>query len=262
MTDSSEFPTDNAFQPLLDNNVKKLTGPTSSKKKFQNDAFVTKFMPSGAGLVYSTFLGGADDDMGLGIAVDTSEYAYVVGSSSSPDFPNTNTLTGTNTAGISSHVAGKKTASDTDAFLTKFDPNGALIYSALFGGKTNDVAYGVAVDASQDAFVVGATESPDFPTFEPEVAGTLLSTNKSGKYDAFVTAFNADASALLYSVCIGGADKDYGYGIAVDSETNVYVVGQTSSSDFPATNSALSIAAFQPKHSGTNDGFITKILAP
>jgi hypothetical protein len=257
-TDSDNFPTNNAQFPVFNNGVK-LRPPFS---KPSNDAFVSKFMPSGAGLVYSTYLGGTNNDMGLGIAVDSSGSAYVVGSSESPDFPNTNTITGTNTAGLSSHIAGKNMVNDTDAFLTKFDLNGVLVYSALFGGKTNDLAYGVAVDASDDVFVVGATESTDFPTFEPVTAGTLLSTNKSGNYDAFVTAFNADASALLYSVFIGGREKDFGYGIAVDSETNVYVVGQTSSTDFPATNSALGIAAFQPKLSGANDGFIIKILAP
>jgi hypothetical protein len=256
-TDSDDFPTNNAQFPLFNGGVK--LRPFS---KPSNDAFVSKFMPSGAGLVYSTYLGGTNDDMGLGIAVDSSGSAYVVGSSESGDFPNTNTINGTNTAELSSHIAGKFLVNDTDAFLAKFDLNGVLVYSALFGGKTNDVAYGVAVDASGDAFVVGATESPDFPTIEPVVAGTLLSTNKLGKYDAFVTAVNADASALLYSVYIGGKSKDYGYGIAVDSQTNVYVVGQTSSSDFEATNSALGIAAFQPKLSGTNDAFITKILAP
>jgi Beta-propeller repeat len=257
-TGSSDFPTFNPQFPLLNNGVKERAGG----KKSINDAFVSKLMPSGAGYVYSTYLGGTNNDLGLGVAFDNLGNTYVVGSSSSSDFPNVNLLTGTNTAGLSSHIAGKRATVDTDAFLTKFDTNGAIIYSALFGGKTNDTAYGVAVDASDEAFVVGATASTDFPTFEPETAGVLLSTNKSGKYDAFVTAFNADASAVLYSVCIGGKDNDYGYGIAVDSTTNVYVVGQTSSSDFPATNNVLGVAAFQPKHGGNDDGFITKILAP
>jgi hypothetical protein len=186
----------------------------------------------------------------------------VVGSSSSPDFPNTNTITGTNTAGLSSHVAGKKAGVDTDAFLTKLDANGVIIYSALFGGKTNDVAYDVAVDASEEAFVVGSTASTDFPTFLPADTNAPLSAKKIGKFNAFVTAFNADASALLYSAYIGGKVKDFGYGIAVDSAANVYVVGAASSSDFPTTNTVPGAGVFQSKRNGTNDAFIIKILAP
>jgi hypothetical protein len=113
------------------------------------------------------------------------------------------------------------------------------------------------VDALGDAYVVGATTSTDFPTNNMptnNVAGAFRAVNSGGS-DVFVTAFNADATALLYSGYLGGKANDYGYGIAVDPAGNVYVVGQTASTDFPTTN------AFQTFRNGPGDAFLTKIVS-
>jgi hypothetical protein len=247
-TSSTNFPITNAFTTVLNGGLLKKNG----KKYFAYDAFVTALSPLGANLIYSTFLGSTNNDVGYHIICDAAGDAYVTGYSASPDFPNTET----NVPGLFAH--GDKNdmgASDIDAFLTKFDPNGALIYSTLFGGKGDDIGYGVGLDAIGDVFVVGSTTSKEFPT--NNAAGVFRIKNSGGN-DVFVTAFSTtptNITALLYSGFFGGKKNDFGYNIVADPAGNAYLVGQTLSKDFPLTN------AFQPFLNGKKgDAFLTKIL--
>jgi hypothetical protein len=247
-TDSTNFPTTtNAFQTVL--------GGTTNFLGY--NAFVAKFAPSGTNLIYSTFLGGTNGDQAFGIAVDAAGDAYVTGGAASPNFPNTlanlgNGLTNNLTYGY---------PVTTNAFLTQIVWNGAnafIGYSTVFGG-TNfgvDVGYGVAVDPQGNAFVCGATTSTNFPTLN---ATNYFATTNSGGSDVFVTAFNTNGSALLYSVYLGGANNDYGYGIAVDASGSAYIVGQTLSANFPATN-AITTNALHAALNGTSDAFLAKIF--
>jgi hypothetical protein len=240
-TDSTNFPTTtNALRTLLNG---------STNLIFGFDAFVAQFPPTNGAPVYSTLLGGTNNDISFRITVDTAGGVYVTGSSQSPDFPNTTT-----------NVAGLRTGINTNgllfknAFLTKFNftTNGAaLAWSALFGGSGIDEGWQVAVDPAGNAFVVGATTSTNFPA--AGTSGFLRATNSGGS-DAFVTAFNPNATALLYSACLGGSGDDFGYGIAVDPAGNAYVVGKTASTNFPT------VAPFQGASGGTNDAFVAKIL--
>jgi Beta-propeller repeat len=251
-TSSTNFPiTTNAFTTVLNGGLFKKNG----RAYFAYDAFVAKLAPSGASLLYSTFLGSTNNDIGYHIICDAAGNAYVTGDSASPDFPNTET----NVPGLYAHgnITGNKKdtgASDIDAFLTKFDPNGVRVYSALFGGKGDDIGYGVGLDASGDVFVVGATTSKDFPT--NNVASPFRIKNAGGD-DVFVTAFSTtptNITAMLYSGYLGGKKNDFGYNIAVDPAGTAYIVGQTLSKDFPLTN------AFQPFRNGKSDAFLTKII--
>jgi hypothetical protein len=254
-TSSTNFPTTNAFFTTgLNGGLFKKGG----KKYFAYDAFVAKLAPSGTSLVYSTFLGSTNNDIGYHIVCDAAGNAYVSGNSASPDFPNTVT----NVPGLYAHgnINGNKKDTgntDIDAFLTKFDPNGAMIYSALFGGKGDDTGYGVGLDAAGDVFVAGATTSKDFPTNN---ATSAFRIKNAGGNDVFVTAFSTtptNITAMLYSGYLGGRNNDFGYNLAVDPAGNAYVVGQTLSKNFPLTN------AFQPFRNGKSDAFLTKIiLAP
>ena len=107
------------------------------------DAFVTKIQPSGAALVYSTYLGGNGVDQGSGIAVDGTGNAYVTGSTASTDFPTMNPFQPQN-------------ANNVDAFVTEINAGGsALVYSTYLGGKRADRGYAIAVDSSGDAYVTG-----------------------------------------------------------------------------------------------------------
>jgi hypothetical protein len=231
--------------------------PKKKNGPFNHDAFVAKFAPSGAGLVYCTFLGSTNEDVAYRIACDANLNAYVTGYSGSPRFPNTET----NVPGLYARGGKNNTgSSDLDVFLTKFDPTGAMVYSALFGGKGSDTGYGVALDASNNVFVAGATTSTDFPTNNvTDTKGAFRSKNTGGT-DIFVTAFSTtptNITKMLYSGYLGGNRNDFGYSLAVDPAGNAYVVGQTSSKDFPLTN------AFQPFLNGKGDAILTKIiLAP
>ena len=244
-TDSPNFPTTtNAVQPNLG-------GTTNATFGF--NAFAAKFaQPSATNLtlVYSTFLGGTNNDYGYGIAADAAGNAYVTGGTSSPNFPDT----ATNVPGLFNELTNNLNGSllTTNAFLVKLGPAGTnLVYSAVFGGFAEDVGYGVAVDPAGEAFVVGATSSTNFPVLN--ALGLLASTNSGGN-DVFVTAFNTNGSALLYSIYLGGANDDFGYGIALDPVGNAYIVGQTLSSNFPTNN------ALHPALNGPSDAFLAKII--
>jgi hypothetical protein len=244
-TASTNFPNTNAFQQYL--NLSPI--PTSAY-----DAFVAKFMPSCTGLVYSTFLGGTNNDVAYHLAVDGSGNAYVTGWTVSTLFPNTaRNVPGLYNGLINNDILGYPVI--TNSFLTQITWNGsnaAIGYSAVFGGTNygSDLAHGVALDPSGDAFVVGASSTTNFPSFNTP---GLLSTTNSGYTDAFVIAFNTNCSAILYSGYLGGSSYDSGFGIAVDSLTNAYIVGLTSSSNFPTLN------PFQPLLRGTSDAFLSEI---
>ena len=241
-TDSTNFPTTtNAFQTVLGG---------STNIAVVNNAFVAKFAPSGTNLIYSTFLGGINGDQAFGIAVDGAGNAYVTGGTTSPNFPNT----ATNVPGLFNELTNNLSGFiiTTNTFLAKLGPNGTnILYSAVFGGFAGDTGYGVAVDPAGEAFVTGAASSTNFPTLN---ALGLLATTNSGGDDVFVTAFNTNGTALLYSVELGGANNDIGYGLALDPLGNAYIVGQTFSSNF-RTNNALHAAL-----NGPSDAFLAKII--
>jgi hypothetical protein len=231
-----------------------LNGATNQTSAF--DAFVTKFNPSFAGLVYSTFLGGTNNDMANSIAVDAAGNAYVTGWTVSTDFPNTVTNSNLHNGLINNLYYGYNLT--TNAFLTQITWNGTnanIGYSSVFGGTnfTTDIGNGVALDPAGNAFVVGSTTSTNFPCYPTNNTGLLRATNSGGN-DVFVIAFNTNASAVLYSAYLGGSANDFGYGIAVDPLGNAYVVGTTSSQNFPTNN------ARQTTLNGTNDAFLAKIL--
>jgi hypothetical protein len=145
-----------------------------------------------------------------------------------------------------------------EAFVAKIDPSQAgaasLVYSTFLGGSGvdgGDIAFGIAVDGSGNAYVTGATGSTDFPTLKP-----LQGTYGGGDSDAFVTKLNPTGTALVYSTYLGGSADDGGMAIAVDSAGNAYVTGGTASTNFPTAN------AFQRTKSGKtgiDDAFVTKL---
>lgn len=226
---SSDFPvTPNAFQTTL------AVGAVN--------AFVSKINPAAAGtqsLIYSTYLGGSNLDVGFGIAVDNNGNAYVTGSASSNNFPVTPGV-------IQGMLLGSR-----NAFITKINSTGTapLIYSTYLGGSIDDESSGIAIDSSNNAYIIGCTSSPDFPV----TIGAFQTTN-NGANNVFVTKINPTAtSPLIYSTFLGGTAFDMGNALAIDSNGNAYVTGFTTSSDFPVTSDA-----FQPNFSGLSNAFFTK----
>ena len=108
-----------------------------------------------------------------------------------------------------------------------------LSYATYLGGTGGDVAYGIAVDSSGNAYITGITNSSDFPTLSPE-----QSTN-GGNGDAFVAKLDSTGTALIYSTYLGGAGADTAAAIAVDSSGDAFVTGTTTSADFPTTSERL-----------------------
>ena len=216
------------------------------------DAFVTKLNSTGTALVYSTYLGGSDDDTGLGIAVDSAGNAYVTGSTFSTDFPTTN--------GAFQEVKSSGSGfSGPDAFVVKLNPVGnALVYSTYLGGSDQDSGTGIALDSFGNAYVSGTTLSTDFPTtsgaFQTTFTGGAQASEEGALNEAFVTKLNATGSSLIYSTYLGGNSRDQAFSIAIDSSGNAYVTGETFSTDFPITN-----GAFQTTLRGFINAFVTKL---
>src|SRR5207247_1970406 len=181
---------------------------------FHGVVFVTKLNPTGSGLVYSTYLGGAIADRAQAIAVDIAGNAYVTGLTFSKDFPTTPGAFQSTPIPLAGN----------NAFVTKLNPTGsALVYSTYLGGNNDDQGLGIAVDAAGNAYVAGQTRSSTFPT----TPGAFQRFEGGGLYepDAFVTKLNPLGSALVYSTYLGGISSDQATGIALDAAGNAYVTG-------------------------------------
>lgn len=222
VTQSTNFPLENPLQFQL--------------KGYQN-AFVTKLDPTG-NVIYSTYLGGNGSDAGNGIAVDASGRAYVVGQTTSTNFPVLNALQSVNYG-------------QSDAFVSLLSASGnQLVYSTYLGGSGNDQGQAIAIDSSDNVYITGSTNSANFPT-----TGALQLSFGGGGEDAFVAKINSTGQALSYSTYLGGNSADMGSGIVVDASENAYLTGTTSSSNFPVVN------AIQPSLNGSQDAFAAKLNA-
>jgi uncharacterized protein (TIGR03437 family) len=236
------------------------------------DAFVAKYTPAGA-LVYVTYLGGSSDDCGNAIAVDSAGNAYITGFTDSVNFP---TVKGSYQTAFGGLGTSNQYSQDFgDAFVTKLNANGsALVYSTFLGGSNDDVGTAVAVDSSGNAYVGGATLSTNFPTVNPFQASfhggggsQPLSDLSTAPFlevgDGFVAKLNPAGSALLFSTYFGGSLDDAVSSLALDTSDNVYVGGNTMSTDFPTLNpyqktfGGAANADDQPVIS-IGDGFVAK----
>lgn len=210
----------------------------------EEDAFITKINPDqkeDASLLYSTYLGGRDEDRAEWIAVDNSGTVYVTGGTGSTDFPVANAYDGNHSG-------------STDVFVTKLSTitlgPSALFYSTFLGGSAVDVGRGIALDGSGNIYVTGGTESNDFPVKD------AIDSNRDGNTEVFVSMLNPflkGRTSLVYSTYLGDDRYDEAFGIALDNKKDVYVVGETSSSNFHIKN------AFQSEKDNLNDAFLAKI---
>jgi len=186
-------------------------------------------------LSYSTYISGFGDDFTNNIAIDGSGNTYITGSTDSTNFLTKNPLQ-------------PNSGGQVDAFVTKLDTNGALVYSTYIGGGSDDAALSIAVDSTGAAYITGGTSSSNYPT-----TPGALQTTTGGGIDVFVTKLNPAGSALAYSTFIGSFGDETGTGIAVDLAGNAYLTGKTQSTNFPTAN------AFQATKNGPLDAFVTKL---
>ncbi len=221
-TDSPDYPTLDPYQG------------TNYGGTYGQDAYVTKLSSSGNNLIFSTYLGGSEDDYGTAIAVSASDNACVVGFTRSSDFPIEDPYQATHAGGTY------------DGFVTELGILGnSLVYSTYLGGSGNDRAEDMVLDESGNVYITGYTSSSNFPTEGP------FQTYQGGG-DAYVAQLAATGNALLFSTFLGGTMEDWGMGIDMDSYNNVYVAGYTLSYDFPTVN------AYQ-SNQPSEDAFVAKI---
>lgn len=200
------------------------------------DAFVLKLRPSTDAIIWATYLGGNGDDRALALTVDATGSVRVAGYTTSADFPTPN-------AAQPSAGGGSR-----DAFVARFDPNGALVFSTYLGGSGVDAANAIALTSSGGVWIAGETSSTNFPLLSPYQSGNR------GLTDAFAVQLNA-AGALVYSTYLGGTAADRATAIAVHTNGEVYVGGGTESVLFPTASAAQSV------HGGGQDAFLAKFSA-
>jgi len=256
-TFSSNFPLQSALYTVLNNNV--LSNPPFE------DAFVTEVNSTGTALVYSTYLGGQNNDFGAGIAVDSSGDAFVTGATTSIDFP-----LSTGAYQIICGTDGTCNAGSglifSDVFVTELATGGgALSYSTYLGGSSDDTGLAIAVDGSGSIYVTGQTtdDNLNVATGDFPIVGGFNSNYGNGNANAggnaFVSKLNPaghGASDLAYSSYLGGSTSDAGLGIAVDQTSNqAYITGSTLSVDFPQSG------GFQTTLNGNSDAFVTQVAA-
>ena len=196
-------------------------------------------------LSYSSYLGGTGTETLPGIAVDTGSNFYVAGATNSATFPGTSTSSYQQTlaAGATSNV-----------FVAKFDPSGAtLLFATYLGGSGTDTAAGIAVDVGGNPYLAGTTTSTNFPVTQTAFQSAPKTLNVP---HAFVTQLDATGSHLVYSTYLSGSGTDTASGMTLDNKDFVYVIGITSSSDFPTAPSA---GTLQTKLQGANAFFIAKL---
>ena len=252
-------------------NPSSATGFNTSKTTVTNDGFIVKLNSTGASATYLTFLPSAPVNA---LAVDSSFAAYATGA-----VDGTTNVLATTASGFQTTNGGNGCASIapgspcTDAFLSKYNTtiggNASLLYSTYLGGSLSDAGTGIAVDNSGNAYVVGRTNSSNFPTARPMLAfttyqgGAIVDENTlTTQFDAFVTKVNTSDSgqpSLVYSTYLGGTDTDQANNIAIDASGDAYVGGTTSSSNFPLLFTVAPPPNPIPPAATGNHGFFVKI---
>jgi uncharacterized protein (TIGR03437 family) len=197
-----------------------------------NDCYIAALNPQGSGVNYTFSLAGTDDDILESVFADASGNVYVVGTTASTDFPTTPGAYQTSFGGgVVPLDPTKSRGEQGDGFVTKLNSAGTLIFSTYLGGSGNDFAEDVVADAS--GVYVGGGTTGNFPT----TPGAFQKTAPGG-FDMFAVKLNPVGSALIYSTYLGGSKEDDLDAIALDASGNLYIMGNTLSSDYPTTPGA------------------------
>jgi uncharacterized repeat protein (TIGR01451 family) len=216
--------------------------PFQAARTGDYDGFLARLDASGAVLAYSTYFGGAGYDDFYSVALGPSSLASVAGLTFSLDLPTSADAFQPSFGGVN------------DAVFARFDTSAAgaasRLYATYLGGTDDDQGFGLAVDAAGAAYVAGFARSADFPA-----AGGAFQPANGGYWDAFLARIDPSlgTGALVYSTLLGGLGTDAAYGVALDTQGGVHVVGQTYSGDFPIAG------AFQPGPGGGSDVFLAHI---
>ncbi len=207
----------------------------------RSDCFFTKFSSDGGKLVYSTYLGGSENEFAehrLYLASDGS--VILTGVTSSPDFPTTESA-------LQRSLKGKN-----DGFITKLSADGkSFIFSTLLGGSGGEFWLMPTLDNAGNILMVGQTDSQDFPT----TPDAIQSTYGGGRSDGAFAVISPDGSKLLYATYLGGSGAEIVRSLALGNNGEVYVIGNTGSGDF-----LVGANAVQTKPLDTGDAFVVKMI--
>ncbi|HLK22853.1 MAG TPA: SBBP repeat-containing protein, partial [Bryobacteraceae bacterium] len=224
-TDSTDFPTG---------------APLQSATGGRDDAYVAEYKPSLSGaatLVYSTYLGGSNFDIGRAIALAPDGTIWVTGGTYSFNFP------------MKGNSYDKTYGGGGDAFVAHIKPSGGssgLLYSSFLGGSDQEEASSIVVDAQGQVIISGWTISSDYP-----VTSTALQTKYGGSGNGFLSILDTTKNPqLTYSTYIGGTGPTIPSDLKLDAEGNLYLTGMTLAGDLPTTANAA-----QPKWDGSEDAF-------
>ncbi|MFW9995764.1 MAG: SBBP repeat-containing protein [Candidatus Odinarchaeota archaeon] len=217
-----------------------------------HDGFILKLAADGSEILWTTLLGGSDQDIGLKIAVDSAGDVYVAGLTKSSNFPVTAGASDTALDGI------------TDYFIAKLSKNGEeLLFSTFHGGNGLEFITGMALDSNNGVYIAGTSDSADFPVTPTATDGSL-----GGGQDYTVSKLTPDGSFVQHASYLGGSDQEIGPfspsgnrikhlttgDIELVSEDNVIVIGTTNSTDYPTTT-----GAYNATSAGGYDAFITQL---
>ena len=220
------------------------SGPSDAS---HGDAFLLKLNPDGNQIVHSTFIGGSGMDISGKLALDNEGNLYLIGSTSSDDFPVTQNAFDTTYNGGDATGRG-------DIFVAKFDSNlSTLFYCTYIGGAgTDQYSNNLLVDQTGSVYFAATTNSNDFPLSANAYDNTYNGdSGAQSAGDGVIVKLSADGSTIEFSTFIGGSGDEYSSCLAVDSQDNIYICGFTSSADFPLTSDAVN-------SSSSGEGFITK----
>lgn len=283
---NSDFPILNPYQPCLDVPAPTvIVNPATCANNGQtaSDAFVAKLNPNASGgstqLVWSTYIGGTDDDSGTGVALDPGAASvYVTGTTDSPDIGQS-TVTSTTSASyqrcldtsinppVGTACPTIAQPAPTDAFIAKLGNLGVvttttqnlqMTYFSFLGGSGNEQGSAIAVDTSSGALLTGWTQSPDFPS---SGASDIQGPGLVGTKDAFVARLNTLATiqnpAGSWSTYYGGSGVTEGTSVAIDNNENTYFAGDTTSTS--ATLNIVKPISEDTNNNGGSDAFVAEV---
>ncbi len=223
-TQSSDFPTS--------------TGVYGTSHRGSSDVFIAKINGDLTKVIACTYLGGSSDDYLHSLTVDSSGDVCVAGLTASSDFPTSADAFDTSYNGGNS-----------DLFLSKLSEDLTILNASTYmGGSSDDRGESIVTDREGNVFVTGETYSSNFPIIKGS-----YDTSYGGYYDIFISKLNRDLTKLLASTYLGGKDYDYSSSMAIASDENLYITGNTWSSSFPTTANAYDIFL-----DGPSDAFVSK----
>lgn len=207
----------------------------------QNDVFLTRISDDGSELLFSTYLGGSDDEFSEThiLALDSSGRAHIACATNSDDV--------ITTAGVLQPVLGGPGAFD--ILLAKYDHDGQLLACSYLGGTNSDFPEGISINQQGDFLVGGGTVSDDFP-----ISSNAFQKQMNGADEGFVVQVSGTLDTLRYASYFGGSSDDAVRAFGVQNDGTLAISGQTLSQDLPTTNNALQTNHNNPR---THDSYLS-----